>query len=32
MLGTVLFAVTFVSNLAGDLIIHRLKAKLEGRS
>ena len=31
MLGTVLFAVTFLSNLAGDLIIHRLKARLEGR-
>jgi phosphate transport system permease protein len=31
MLGTVLFAVTFVSNLAGDLVIHRLKARLEGR-
>jgi phosphate transport system permease protein len=30
MLGTVLFAVTFVSNLAGDLVIHRLKARLEG--
>lgn len=32
MLGTILFAVTFVSNLAGDLIIHRLKKKLEGNA
>jgi phosphate transport system permease protein len=31
MLGTVLFAVTFLSNMAGDLIIHRLKARLEGK-
>lgn len=31
MLGSLLFAVTFMSNLAGDMIIHRLKAKLEGR-
>jgi phosphate transport system permease protein len=31
MLGTVLFVVTFLSNLAGDLVIHRLKARLEGR-
>lgn len=32
MLGTILFAVTFVSNLAGDLIIHRLKNTLEGKA
>lgn len=32
MLGTILFAVTFISNLAGDLIIHRLKKKLEGNA
>lgn len=32
VLGTLLFAVTFLSNLAGDLIIHRLKAKLEGKA
>lgn len=32
MLGTLLFAVTFVSNLAADLIIHRLKKQLEGRT
>jgi phosphate transport system permease protein len=31
MLGTVLFAVTFVSNLAADVVIHRLKARLEGK-
>jgi phosphate transport system permease protein len=31
LLGTMLFAVTFVTNLVGDLIIHRLKGRLEGR-
>jgi len=31
MLGAVLFAVTFVSNMAGDLIIHWLKGRLEGQ-
>jgi phosphate transport system permease protein len=31
MLGAVLFAVTFLSNLAGDIVIHRLKSKLEGK-
>lgn len=31
MIGALLFAVTFVSNLAGDLVIHRLKGKLEGK-
>lgn len=30
-LGAILFVVTFLSNLAGDLVIHRLKARLEGR-
>lgn len=30
MLGTVLFAITFVTNLLGEVIIHRLKARLEG--
>jgi len=30
MLGALLFAVTFVSNLVADVIIHRLKHKLEG--
>jgi len=32
MLGAILFAVTFVSNLVGDLVMHRLKGKLEGKS
>jgi phosphate transport system permease protein len=32
MLGTVLFVVTFFSNLAADMIIHKLKHKLEGKS
>ncbi len=31
LLGTLLFAVTFVTNFVGDLIIHRLKGRLEGR-
>jgi len=31
MLGSVLFAVTFISNLIGDVVIHRLKGKLEGK-
>ena len=31
LLGTMLFAVTFVTNFVGDLIIHRLKGRLEGR-
>ncbi|MDB6110526.1 MAG: Phosphate transport system permease protein [Pedosphaera sp.] len=31
MLGTLLFAVTFVSNLVGELVINRLKHKLEGK-
>lgn len=31
MLGALLFAVTFVANLAGDVIIHRLKGRLEGK-
>lgn len=31
LLGTLLFAVTFLSNLAGDLIVHRLKLRLEGQ-
>ena len=30
LLGTLLFAVTFVTNLIGDVIMHRLKARLEG--
>jgi phosphate transport system permease protein len=31
MLGTLLFAVTFLANMAGDLFIHRLKRRLEGK-
>ncbi|MBI3415358.1 MAG: phosphate ABC transporter permease subunit PstC [Verrucomicrobia bacterium] len=31
MLGALLFAVTFVTNMIGDLVIHRLKRKLEGK-
>jgi len=32
MLGSILFVVTFMSNLAGDLIIHKLKRKMEGKN
>lgn len=31
MLGTLLFAVTFVSNMIGDVVMHRLKRRLEGK-
>ncbi len=31
MLGTLLFAITFVSNMIGDAIMYRLKRKLEGK-
>jgi phosphate transport system permease protein len=31
MLGALLFVVTFISNLAGELVINRLKHKLEGK-
>lgn len=31
MLGTILFAFTFLLNLVADLVMHRLKGKLEGR-
>lgn len=31
MLGALLFAVTFVSNMVADAVIHRLKQKLEGK-
>jgi len=31
LLGAILFAVTFLSNLAGDVVIQRLKKRLEGR-
>ena len=29
--GVLLFAVTFMTNLVADLVMHRLKAKMEGR-
>jgi phosphate transport system permease protein len=32
MIGALLFVVTFLSNLVADIIIHRLKTKLEGQS
>jgi len=32
LIGLLLFIVSFVSNLAGEMIVHRLKKKLEGRS
>jgi len=31
MLGALLFVVTFLSNMAGEVIMHRLKSKLEGK-
>ena len=31
MLGVLLFAVTFLSNLIAELVINRLKHKLEGK-
>lgn len=31
MLGTLLFAVTFVTNFIGDMVISRLRGRLEGR-
>jgi phosphate transport system permease protein len=31
MLGTLLFAITFLSNLAGELFIHRLNERMEGK-
>lgn len=31
LIGILLFAVTFVTNLASDIVMHRLKARLEGR-
>ena len=32
LIGAMLFIVTFLTNLAGDLIMHRLKGKLEGKA
>ncbi len=31
MLGALLFAVAFISNMIGDVVIHRLKYKMEGK-
>ena len=31
MLGAVLFAVTFLANMVGDVVIHRFKQRLEGK-
>ena len=31
MIGTLLFVVTFVSNLAGGLVLQHLKGRLEGK-
>lgn len=31
LIGALLFIVTFLSNMAGDLIMHRLKSRLEGK-
>lgn len=31
LLGTLLFAVTLATNLVGDVVVHRLKRRLEGR-
>jgi phosphate transport system permease protein len=31
MLGSLLFAATFLSNMAGEVVIHRFKQKLEGK-
>ena len=32
MLGSILFVVTFITNMLGDIIIHRLKHRLEGKA
>jgi len=32
MLGTILFAFTFLLNMFGDIVMHRLKRKLEGKA
>jgi phosphate transport system permease protein len=31
LIGVLLFAVTFLTNLVADLVLHRLKGRLEGR-
>jgi phosphate transport system permease protein len=32
LLGTLMFLITFVTNLAGEIIIHRLRRRLEGKA
>ncbi len=32
LIGALLFAVTFVANLVGDMAVHRLKSRLEGKA
>jgi phosphate transport system permease protein len=32
LIGSLLFVVTFLSNLMADIVIHRLKNKLEGKT
>lgn len=32
MLGVILFIVTFVTNMVGDVVIHRLRGRLEGKA
>jgi len=32
LIGALLFAVTFVANLLGELVVHRLKSRLEGKA
>jgi phosphate transport system permease protein len=32
LIGALLFIVTFLSNMVADIVIHRLKAKLEGKA
>ena len=32
LIGALLFLITFISNLAGEVVMHRLKGRLEGRS
>jgi phosphate transport system permease protein len=32
LIGAMLFVVTFLTNLAGDLVMHRLKGRLEGKA
>ncbi len=32
VIGALLFLVTFVSNVIGDIVVHRLKGRLEGRT